>query len=138
VGEADNAILMGKMKEMGLSEKTLSTLKTLDGMAPNTGKFLSMSLEKTHRIYFAQVMTLFEVANTFRETYLSPDYKCSNEERVFFHKTYTEMVREFGRAYSLMMQGAQAMVKMISASKNSMAVGGVKAKPGWQRRSLNK
>lgn len=138
VGEADNLILRDGLKKLGVSEKTLERLKTLDGLAKSSGHFLSISLEKTHRMYFLQLVHLMEVSDDLRERLLAKEgekgYIGDDEARAYFNRNYAEMVKEAGSGYKLMMEGAQAMVKMLQAAKGDEELpGGGTKKPGWGR-----
>lgn len=137
VAASDNILLLGKLKEMGIGEETLAKLKSLDGMATSTGKFLSISLEKTHRMYFFQLVALMEIAEKLRTTELA-DANIKGEQRAFFLKCYTDMVKEAGRGYNNMMQGAQGLVSMLLASSDKPGAPAGNSKPGWTRRMLKK
>lgn len=146
IAEADMQAMRDGLKKMGIGEATLEKLKTLDTLAKNDGLFLSISLRTTHRMYFVQAVNLMEAADGLKKRYLDPiqdpdkapgemkdNKNCSDEERAYFYKCYHEMVKESGRAYSLMMAGTEAMVRMLKA-----AGGGDKpkghTKPKWHQR----
>jgi hypothetical protein len=137
VSEADNEILRKGLKKLGVSEKMISRLKTLDGLAKSSGHFLSISLEKTHRLYFLQLLGLNEVADELRGRLLAkagePGYVNDDEARACFNRNYAEYVKEAGNGYKLMMEGASAMVRMLQAAKGDEdgPTGG--GKPKWSR-----
>lgn len=140
VSESDNVLLRKGLTKLGISQKTLDRLKTLDGLARSSGQFLSISLEKTHRMYFLQLVQLMEVSDQLRERLLAKvgeqGYINDPEARAFFNKNYIDMVKEAGSGYKLMMEGAAAMVRMLQAASGEQG-GGAKKKPGWGRTGRN-
>jgi hypothetical protein len=151
VADADAKMLIDGLQSMGIPEKTLIRLRKLDSLAQSNGHFISVSLQTTHRSYFVQVVELMEVANALKVRYLddvevdddkNPGQKkmisnnrCSDEERAYFYKCYTEMVKEGGRAYQTMMEGAQAMVRMLQAAGGNDDDQQANAKPAWHKRT---
>lgn len=145
IAESDMQAMRDGLKRMGIGDSTLAKLKELDTLAKNDGLFLSISLRTTHRMYFVQAVNLMETADGLKKRYLDPvqdpdkapgetkeNNNCNAEERAYFYKCYHEMVKESGRAYSLMMAGTEAMVRMLKA-----ATGDDKPrskKPKWHER----
>lgn len=145
ISDADNRILREGLAAMGVGERTLKKLKGLEGLASSSGKFVAVALEKTHRMYFLQIIGNFELADDLRERFLTPkpdkddaskfiDPIASDEIRAMYYRNYTEMVKEGGRGYKLIMEGTEALVRMIMAAKGA---GDPKAKgpkkAGWQQ-----
>lgn len=138
VSDQDNAMLREGLKKLGVRTETIERLRTLDGLARSSGHFLSISLEKTHRMYFLQLVHLMELSDDLRAKLMAKPgedgYIVDDEARAAFNKNYAEMVKESGRGYALMMEGAAAMVKMMQAAKgdDDQPGGGMK-KPKWGR-----
>jgi hypothetical protein len=121
VAESDNEILRKGLKELGVSDEMLERMKTLDGLARTSGHFLSVSLEKTHRLDFLQLIHLHEVADGLRQKLLAkagaPGHIADDETRSYLNRNYVELVKAGGEGYKLMMEGAQAMVRMLAAAQ---------------------
>lgn len=137
VSESDNELLRKGLKKLGVSDKMVERLKTLDGLARSSGHFLSISLEKTHRLYFLQLIGLNEVADELRARLLAkpdePGWVAGDEERAFLNRNYSEMVKEAGNGYKIMMEGAANMVRMLAAAKGNDDPTGPTGKPKWGR-----
>lgn len=135
VEKCDRELQEKGLRELGVSEDLLKRLKGLEGLARSSGHFIAISLETTHRSYYLQVLELMELANQLRRKLMAKageeGYIGDDEARAFFNKNYIEMVKEAGRAYELMLTGAQAMVKMIVDTKGLEMPGGRKKKHGW-------
>ncbi len=137
VSEADKKFHDIGLKKLGASEKLLQRIRDLDGLATTTGGFIAISLEKTSRSYYLQVMELMETAQELRGKLMAkpgePGHISDDEARAFFNKNYVDMVKEAGRAYELMLTGAEAMVRMMQATREDDAPGGALKKPKWGR-----
>lgn len=135
VEQGDRELQEKGLRELGVSEDLLKRLKGLEGLARSSGHFIAISLETTHRSYYLQVLELMELANGLRKRLMAKGgedgYIVDDEARAFFNKNYIEMVKEAGRAYELMLTGAQAMIKMIADTKDMEMPGGKKKKHGW-------
>jgi len=136
ISEQDNLMLRQGLEKLGVSQKTLTRLKDLDGLAKSSGMFLSVSLEKTHRMYFLQLVHLMEMADELRERLMikagEVGYIADDEIRAAYNKNYIEMVKEIGGGYKLTIEGAQAMVRMITAAKGTDPTGS-KKKPAFSK-----
>jgi hypothetical protein len=150
VDEEDAKMLLEGLRAIGLPEKDLKRIKDLSALAKSNGHFIASSLQTTHRSYFVQVMELTTVARNLKERYLDDveevdketqakvmvrNNRCSDEERAYFYKCYTEMVKEAGRAYEIMMNGAQAMIRMLQAAGGDDDENQANAKPAWHKRT---
>ncbi|MBU2072773.1 MAG: hypothetical protein KKA68_21270 [Gammaproteobacteria bacterium] len=136
VSDCDRQLHELGLKKMGLSETLINRVRKLDGLAANTGKFLSISLEKLSRSYYVQVLELMEIAQENRRRIMIPEgqpgHLSDAQEVTWANKIYIEQVKEAGRAYELFLHGAQAMVEMmIKVEKSGKAPAGQRAKPGW-------
>lgn len=124
------------LKNLGVSEKVLTRLKGLEGLASSTGHFIAQSLEVTCRSYYVQILEMMEMAHDLRSKLMAQPgetgYIASDESRAFFNKNYIEMVKEAGRAFELMLTAAQAMVEMMAKAKGLELPGGKKKKHGWE------
>lgn len=142
VEQCDRELQETGLRELGVSDGLLKRLKGLEKLARSSGHFIAISLETTHRSYYLQVLELMELANDLRKRLIAgpgqTGYIADDEARAFFNKNYIEMVKEAGRAYELMLTGAQAMVKMIVDTKGLEMPNGKKKKPGWEIKSAPK
>lgn len=129
VSESDNLLLRKKLKEYGLSDQSMKRLKMLDELAPSSGHFLSMSLDKTHRNYFLQLLQMSELAEQLFNNI--KDGKYQGEELAFMLKAYTDMVKEGGKGFQHMREGAEAIFSMMKGAQRDPEAGGGKNKPGF-------
>lgn len=136
VSAADKEFHELGLKKMGISEKLLKRIRDLDGLAPSSGSFIAISLEKVSRSYYVQVMELMEMAKDLRDSLMTkggqPGYIADDKARAYFNKNYIEMVKEAGRAYELFLTGAQVMVEMMIKTKGLEMPNGKKKKHGWE------
>lgn len=133
--EADRTEHEAGLRKMGLSKKLLDRIRNLDGLAPNTGSFFAISLDKLSRSYYVQMMELMGLS---RDLYLrlslkegAKGYVADDEARALFNRNYTEMVKEAGRAFEIFLRAAEALVEMMIKSKPLDGPNGPKKKPGW-------
>lgn len=136
VTQAERQLHHHGLKNLGVSEKVLKRLKGLEGLATSTGHFIAHSLEVTARSYYVQILEMMEMAHDLRAKLMIPagqeGYISNDETRAFFNKNYIEFVKEAGRAFELMLQAAQAMVKMMLDSKALESPDGTGSrKPKW-------
>lgn len=115
LGAMDRQILEQGFEKLGISQQTIQQLRDLEGLASNGGKFLSVSVESTHKMYFIQLVRLFEKAEQINKTYLQ-DKNLSAKDHAFWFRLYTDMVKEHGKGYQMMFQGAEALIAMLQAS----------------------
>ncbi len=148
IAEQDGKILLKGLKELGISERTLERLKKLDDLAQSNGHFLSVSLQTTHRMYFVQLVEMMEMAQKMKADYIDAELedpakpgvklsRLSHEERAWFYKCYTEMVKEAGKGYVTMMEGTKAMVMMLKAAAGD-GDKPASSKPKWHTRAAAK
>lgn len=140
VSDADKTFHEAGLKKLGVSDKLIERIRNLDSLAPSSGSFIALSLEKTHRSYYLQLMELMEMAQDLRARLMAkagePGYIGDDKARAFFNKNYIEMVKEAGRGFELMLGGAQAFVKMLMDTNGENAGGNggaTKKKPGWRK-----
>ena len=142
VAKADRELHEKGLKKLGVSKDMLKRLRGLEGLARSSGHFIAISLETTHRSYYLQVLELMETAYRLRERLMAKagevGYIADDEARACLNKNYVEMVKEAGRAYELMLKGAQAMVQMIVDTKGLEMPTGKKKKPGWEIKAAPK
>lgn len=115
IANMDRQILEKGFEKLGISEQTIQQLRDLEGLAANGGKFLSVSVESTHKMYFIQLVRLFEKAEQINKTYLQ-DKNLSAKDHAYWFRLYTDMVKEHGKGYQMMFQGAEALIAMLQAS----------------------
>jgi len=105
------------LKNAGLSVSIIKQVKNLDGLAENTGKFLTIAVKTLSSSYYVQTLELMALARkTHKRLMASKDqegYIADDEARAWFNRNYTDMVKEAGRAFELFLHAIQAMVQMI-------------------------
>lgn len=136
VGKADKMLFRRDLKKMGVGEKMLEKIKSLEGMALSGGQFLAASFQMSHQLYFLQLLGLDEQLDYVRKILKEdsdksdPKEKMSHFDRVFYFKAYSAMVAESARGYRLMQAGTESLIRMLRAGGNKP--GDTKrAKPGW-------
>jgi hypothetical protein len=102
------------LAKLGVKPETIQKLRDLEGLARDGGRFLSMSVQKTHEIYFLQLIKLFEEAERIRKDYLDND-EISAKDKAFWRRMYLDMVKESGKGYKLTFDGARALAEMMMA-----------------------
>jgi hypothetical protein len=136
VSEADNEILRAGLEKLGVSPATIEKFKNLDALAKTSGHFLSVSLEKVHRMYFLQLVNLMELGDSIRARLMIPvgqeGYLSDEEARAYANKNYIDIVKTTGDGYKNMLQGAQAIVAMLKGSSGEDPKG-AKRKPGFSK-----
>lgn len=111
----DRVILEQGMKKLGLKPETLDKLRDLDGLALNGGKFLSVSIQTMHKSYFMQLMRLWERSMEIETKYLNNE-NLEPKQRAFWYRMWSDMVKEHGKGYQMMFQGAEALITMLQAA----------------------
>lgn len=111
---ADRELLANGLTKLGLKPETIQKLRDLEGLAGDSGKFLSMSVNTMHQMFFGQMMHLYEQAENIREKFLKDD-TLSMKERLMWNRMYMDIVREIGKGYKLTFDGARALTEMILA-----------------------
>ncbi len=118
----DRDIHVKGLEQLGVEEKTIKKLQTLDGLAKSMGKFVSISLQTSFQMHAIQQIHLFEETERIREAMQSSTLPPS--ERVIYIRLYLDMVRETNRGHQQMFGSAEAMVSMIMAGKGRPANNG--------------
>lgn len=125
------------LEKLGFSPQALQRIRDLDELASSSGQFMAISLEKTQRSYYVQLMELMQLAHKLlKRLSIEPGqegYILDDEARAAFNKNYIEMVKEGGRGFELMLTGTQAMVKMMMDSKGKDGAPGATKKPAWRK-----
>lgn len=137
VTDQDNKILADGLKRLGMSDELVKKVRDLDRLAESSGKLISVSLQKTHGMYLVQLFNLMDMADKLKDRLAKKQgdegfEPMSNLDRAFLQRNYTEMVREAGNGYKLMLSGALAMTEMLKGA-TEQGGGVVKKKPGWTR-----
>lgn len=142
VTDHDNEILSKGLKRLGMSDELVKKIKDLDRLAESSGKLISVSLQKTHGMYLVQLFNLMEMADALRlrlnakhgDDGFEP---MSNMDRAFLLRNYTDMVKEAGNGYKMMLTGAQVMTEMLLGSESQDGKAPViRKKPGWGRNAI--
>jgi hypothetical protein len=138
VAEADRRRYRAALRKAGVPEKQLEKMKNLDGLATSTGMLISVSLQQTHQNYIGQLHMLSSACDDLHERLKGVTMEDGTvvpldaESASFLYRCYTEMVKEQGRGYQLMMEGAQALIRMMMMAKGDDPEGrGAQKKPGW-------
>jgi hypothetical protein len=113
--EADRALMAEGLAKLGVKPETIQKLRDLEGLARDGGRFLSMSVQKTHEIYFLQLVKLFEEAERIRTEFLDKD-DISPKDKAFWRRLYLDMVKESGKGYQNTFDGARALAEMMMSS----------------------
>lgn len=125
------------LEKLGFSKETMQRIRDLDGLANSSGQFMAISLEKTQRSYYVQLLELMQLANKLlKRLSVEPGqegYIADDEARAAFNKNYIEMVKEGGRGFELMLTGTQAMVRMMMDTKGKEGAPGTNKKPAWRK-----
>ncbi len=135
VSPEDTKRLINGLKAFDFSEASLEKIKSLGKLAENTGRFIAVSLEKTHQNYVVQQFGLMELAADIRKRLMiqkgQEGYVDNEETRAWLNKNYVEMVRESGRGVERMLQVAEVITRMLesASSKTKSAV----TKRGWKK-----
>lgn len=128
------------LKGYGISDKQLTRLRALDGLAKGSGTMLSVSLRITHQSYLGQLHSLGDVGDDVRErmkghktedgTYvpLSPsDYAA-------MARTLIEIAKEARMGTQLILDSIQALARLELIAKGKSPEGeGELASPGWNK-----
>lgn len=135
VSPEDTKRLINGLKAFDFSEASLEKIKSLGKLAENTGRFIAVSLEKTHQNYVVQQFGLMELAADIRKRLMIPkggeDYVSDEETRAFLHKNYVEMVRESGRGVERMLQVAEVITRMLESASSKTK--NAQTKRGWKK-----
>lgn len=130
--QQDRIILRDGLEKAGISKSTIEKIKSLDGLAPNSARFLSVSLDFTHRLHIYAQAALLEEMDYIRQHYLR-DEKLPSMEKVFWQRAYNEIADLLGKGADRTIQSTQAMMAMLSKQQgNHPGADGRKAKPGWK------
>lgn len=111
----DRELQIRGLKELGVQEKTIEKLRSLDGLAKNMGKHLSISLQTSYQMLALQQIRLFEETESIRDqlqsTQLPPDQK------LHYWRLYLDMIRETNRGHQTLYASSEALVRMMSAAR---------------------
>ena len=137
IDDNEKKMLSDGLLKLGASAAIVNKLNLLDGLATSSGHFIAHALQKTHKLYFIQLVNLADEADHLKKlldddlAQTDPAKKMTNFDRAQYQRAYVDMVKEFGRGYSLNLQGAEAMVNMIF--KGNPSPNGVAKRPGGRR-----
>lgn len=139
IDDNEKRLMSEGLLKLGASAAVVAKLNLLDGLASTAGHFLAHSLQKTHRMYFLQIINLADEAERIKKTLDEDDLKTAADkskmtafDRAQLLKVYVEMVKEFGHAYSLNLDGAQAMVNMMEkVGQGAPSDKKPKSRAGW-------
>lgn len=135
VSPEDTERLLDGLKDFDFSAESLRKIRSLGNLATDTGRFIAVSLEKTHQNYVVQQFGLMELAADIRRQLLIPKgedgYVEDNETRAFMNHNYVEMVRESGRGVKLSIEMAEVITRMLESA--SSKVKNAKTRMGWKK-----
>lgn len=137
VSPEDSERLLDGLKQFDFSEKSLERIRSLGSLAADTGRFIAVSLEKTHQNYVVQQFGLMELADEIRRRLLvardQPDYIADEQTRSALNHNYVEMVRESGRGVKLSIEMAEVITRMLEAVSSKSKAG--RTKMGWKKKT---
>lgn len=117
------------LKKAGIKEETLQKLSVLDGLAPNSGRFLVASLDLSHKMMVYSNIQLMEQADFIKTKYLE-DETLGMEYKIEWQKAFNEICDILGKGYDRTLAGTQAMAKIMAGQEDKEGKGG-KRKPGF-------
>lgn len=128
----DRELMRTSLKAAGISPGTIEKIRSLDGLATNTGRMVSASLDYTHRLHIFATAALLEEMIYIRETHLR-DPNIDGMVKVFWQRAFNEIADLLGKANDRTMNTASALAAMMkSRSKDQPgASANPKGKPGW-------
>jgi len=135
VDPADLEIYHTALRAYGVSEKRITQMKALDGLAKDWATHLSISLRGHHQSYDGQLHNLAEVAEDIKERLKGTKMEDGSyqpldaETYSWLSKVYVECVKESGKGVGMMLTLTEALVRMIGANKDHGAA--PKATAGW-------
>jgi len=130
ISHQDREILRHGLSKSGIKDSTIDKLRTFDGFAANTGKFLAGSLDLTHRMMIYQTVALFERAEKIKLDYLDDDSLC-HEARIEWQRAYNEIAELVQKSYDRTLQGTQVLVNIMRAKKDDEGNNIKKRKPSF-------
>lgn len=131
ISAQDREILRGGLEKSGIRPGTIEKLRSFDGFAENSGKFLAGSLDLTHRMMIFQVVSLFELAEQIKAKYLEND-TLSHGIKIEWQKAYNEIAELISKAYDRTLTGTQVMVNIMRQQKDDDGEGKKKRKPAFK------
>lgn len=111
----DREIQLKGLIELGVHEKTIRKLQTLDSLAKNMSRHLSISLQTSYQMFALQQIRLFEETENIREQLQST--QLPPEQKLHYWRLYLDMVRETNRGHQTLYQSSEALVRMMTAAK---------------------
>lgn len=136
VSKEDQLIFTKGLKALGASDAILEKIERLDSLAESGAKFLSTTLQLTHRYHVVTLVGMWEEMDAIKKTLsedraqTDPEKRLPLEERKLLYQLYIAMVEQTANGYKLTMQGAEAMVRMMMSAGKKFG-GEKKGKPGW-------
>lgn len=129
----DRELLRSGLQAAGIKPETIARIRSLDGLARNTGAFLSVSMDFTHRLHIFSQAALFEEMEYIRKNHLRAD-KMDPMVKVMWQRAFNEIADMLGKGYDRTLAGTQAMMAIMSKSGGEKpGAGATKGKPGWQQ-----
>lgn len=136
IDDGDLAIYRQALRAYGVSEKRLTKLKALDGLAKDWATHLSISLRGHHQSYDGQLHNLAELADEIAERLKGKEMQDGTrqpldpEEYSYLAKIQVECVKEAGKGVNTMLTLTEALVRMMTADKNNKGAP-IRATAGW-------
>lgn len=136
VSRADRLALERGLKKMGIEEAMLAKIKSFGNIALSGGRFLAATFQLSHQLYFRQLLgldgQLDYITQILNEDRLQrdPTKKMTHTERVFYMRTYGNLIAESARGFKQTREGTEALVKMMHSGTKLPSQSNRK-KPGW-------
>lgn len=135
VSPEDTERLLDGLKSFDFSDASLSKIRALGSLAEDTGRFIAVSLEKTHQNYIVQQFGLMELAADIKKKILAQpgdkNHISDTTERQKLHHCYVELVKESGRGVKLSIEMAEVITRMLESASAKSGHAGIK--PGWRK-----
>lgn len=127
----DREIMRAGLQAAGIKPETIERIRSLDGLAKNSGRMISASLDYTHRLHIFSTAALFEEMIYIRDTHLR-NTGADPMVTVFWQRAFNEIADLLGKSNDRTMNTAQALAAMMKNQDGGKKNGsGPKSKPGW-------
>lgn len=128
----DRELMRTGLAAAGIKPETIEKIRSLDGLAANSGRMVSASLDYTHRLHIWSTAALFEEMMYIRDHHLRAEGQ-DPMVTVFWQRAFNEIADLLGKSNDRTMNTASALAAMMKARSKDRpdSAGSPKAKPGW-------
>lgn len=113
ISDLDRDAYYSALLDYGVSEAQIKKLRSLDGLAKDSGRRMAASLQISHQNFIGQMHKLAEVRDEVQERMKSAT---TIEEYTMLAKCLVECTKEARQGHETIMEGTQAMVRMIAVA----------------------